>query len=487
MPISPKDVFTDPQFKSLTPEQRRQVLVRIDPEYAKLSPEQQMQVASFQWKDTSNIRPDTAVDKMFPTGGTLGVPHPRTGMAGIEDDLANLRTRLSQFSQKGVGQGPGDYMMSLPLGLLRAMKGQTEFFGEGKLWEGTKDTVGGTLEASQIPGSFVGPEVSQIKEAGPMVVEQAAREITNAINPAQKMTGFEEMLAKHLDKIVTFAAQKGINLDSAANLSKAMKEAGLTIREHYFDAILKPFKNVNMDVSALRGYAGETSTPSTATLGQMDNRLRVVNALLNPKYNKASDIAASAAVKSAEDLNIEAASLREALYGKLGDLTGLGKETIADMNQAFGQLRDLGEVTQKSAEKARFASNKIKNAPISVNPFSKNDATTFVADKALAKLQGDTIGRAISKVMSKTEVPRYRLAMPKRTEGAMEQLMRRPPIRGGSTPIGTVSTPSPEEVAALADRLKGRKAAVNLQKSFAEEERIKRSTRVPLWKQEPPK
>lgn len=110
---------------------------------------------------TSNVRPDTAVDKMFPQGGTVSAPHPRTGLAGIEDSLSNLRTRLSMSAQKGVGQGVGDFMESLPLGILRLLKGGSEI-PQGKVWKGTKDIVGGGLEAGTIPMSFVAPEAGEM-------------------------------------------------------------------------------------------------------------------------------------------------------------------------------------------------------------------------------------------------------------------------------------------------------------------------------------
>jgi len=107
----------------------------------------------------------TAVDKMFPTPTasapvTVGQPHPRTGLPGAEDTLGNLRTHLSQFAQKGVGQGAGDFMMSLPLGLLKMAKGGTEI-PQGKIARGAGDIVGGGLEAATIPGGFMAPEASE--------------------------------------------------------------------------------------------------------------------------------------------------------------------------------------------------------------------------------------------------------------------------------------------------------------------------------------
>jgi hypothetical protein len=108
-------------------------------------------------------KPETAVDKMFPHGGemSIGAVHDKPGLAGIESSLNDLRTRLSMSAQKGVGQGTGDFMASLPLGLLRLLKGGTEV-PQGKIWQGTKDIAGGAGEAATITGMVLGPELGEI-------------------------------------------------------------------------------------------------------------------------------------------------------------------------------------------------------------------------------------------------------------------------------------------------------------------------------------
>jgi len=131
----------------------------------------------------------TAVDKMFPTPTadapvTVSRPHPRTGLPGAEDTLGNLRTHLSQFAQKGVGQGAGDFMMSLPLGLLKMAKGGTEI-PQGKFLRGGGDILGGAAEAATIPGGFMAPEASEaigrvlpagrMKQAGQIFEELESR------------------------------------------------------------------------------------------------------------------------------------------------------------------------------------------------------------------------------------------------------------------------------------------------------------------------
>jgi hypothetical protein len=99
------------------------------------------------------VKPDTAVDKMFPEGGTVGVPHPRTGLAGYGDEIENLRTRLSQYAQKGVGQGTGDAMESPALGLMKMMQSTPELL-QGNVGGFLKKGVGGAAEAGKLYGAL---------------------------------------------------------------------------------------------------------------------------------------------------------------------------------------------------------------------------------------------------------------------------------------------------------------------------------------------
>jgi len=75
-------------------------------------------------------------------------------------DVTGVGTVLKKMGAHGVYSGNpeavGDYMASLPLGLLKATKGGAEVTQEGKTWQGTKDIAGGALQAAQIPAAFAG-------------------------------------------------------------------------------------------------------------------------------------------------------------------------------------------------------------------------------------------------------------------------------------------------------------------------------------------
>lgn len=81
-------------------------------------------------------------------------------------DITGVGTVLKKMGAHGVyngnSQGVGDFMASLPLGLLRAFKGQNEI-ESGHVWQGTKDIAGGGLQAATIPGAFVAPEAGELE------------------------------------------------------------------------------------------------------------------------------------------------------------------------------------------------------------------------------------------------------------------------------------------------------------------------------------
>jgi hypothetical protein len=82
-----------------------------------------------------------------------------TSNTGIGHVLAAMGAR---GVYAGNSQEVGEFMASLPLGLLKATKGATQLAPheiggpEGKTWEGIKNLGGGLLQASSMPSMFVG-------------------------------------------------------------------------------------------------------------------------------------------------------------------------------------------------------------------------------------------------------------------------------------------------------------------------------------------
>lgn len=112
----------------------------------------------------------------------------------------------------GNSQGVADYMGSLPLGLLKAAKGESELAQSGKRWKGAKDIAGGALQAATIPGSFVAPEAGEIApevldraasaagKAGTAVAETAGK-TANAVRRPFSLKAVQESLQNSKDSI----------------------------------------------------------------------------------------------------------------------------------------------------------------------------------------------------------------------------------------------------------------------------------------------
>src|SRR5207249_8113639 len=85
-------------------------------------------------------------------------------------DITGVGTVLKKMGAHGVYNGNpeavGDFIASLPLGVLQATKGGAEVTQSGKTWQGTKDIVGGTAQALTIPSAFMGGPAVEAGAAG---------------------------------------------------------------------------------------------------------------------------------------------------------------------------------------------------------------------------------------------------------------------------------------------------------------------------------
>lgn len=147
-------------------------------------------------------------------------------LQNVSDDL-KYGTDVTGFGSfmKGLGahglyngspESVGDFMGSPLLGTLRAAKGGAEVTQEGKTWQGTKDIVGGTLEAAQIPAAFMGgPEL----EAGGAAASKVAGKVFGDADRAGQLFQKVAAAAKDVDVPVTDEMYKAI--EEAKQLSDA--------------------------------------------------------------------------------------------------------------------------------------------------------------------------------------------------------------------------------------------------------------------------
>ena len=159
---------------------------------------------------------------------------------------------------RGAPEAVGDFMASLPLGILKAEKGSAELTpqvlgGEkGHTWQGVKDLVGGGLQAVQIPASFAGPEVQAAEM--PDAITAATGKVENVLRGGQP----------GMQGAIRNAAQTGEDLAEAR--SAAVRAAEPTrvhppdidpaVRDH---ARLNPFPGEDIKIKTFPG------TPATET------------------------------------------------------------------------------------------------------------------------------------------------------------------------------------------------------------------------------
>ena len=88
----------------------------------------------------------------------------------------------------GQGEGVAEFMGSPILGPLRVIQGQSELPQSGKRWQGVKDTIGGLLDASTIPGGFIAPgEAGELAGQGADAVLTQAGRAANAVRKPFRM------------------------------------------------------------------------------------------------------------------------------------------------------------------------------------------------------------------------------------------------------------------------------------------------------------
>ena len=334
-------------------------------------------------------------------------------------------------------------------------------------------------KAGPVAGQFAGQAITAAGAEGarlgyqkmtePFSPEEAARRLTDAINPpAKQMPGFQVELARHLDKIVEFAERRGLKLNSIDNLAKAIQGGGQELKNYWYEKVLGPVKGNKVLTSGIPGYSG-SGEGAEATLEQLDRRLSDINNELAPKYGK-EGLAAQQAVKTEAQLNAEAAGIRKVLYPKLSELTGIPAEQLASTRQAMGSMRKLGDQTQLSASTARRKLNTAKNAPKTFNPLDRG-GKNFVLDEILKRDPLKAAGRTIEETLGRTNVPKYQ--SPAVKPASTPQSVRPTPVTGESKPIGSAQTPSAEDIAGHQQNLQDRISKVLASRG--------QTVRKPIW------
>src|SRR5579862_215206 len=136
-------------------------------------------------------------------------------------DETGIGTVLKKMGAHGVyagnPQAVGDFMTSLPLGLLKVAKGATEAAPQiiggpkGKTWEGVKDIANGAIQASEMPAAFMAPEEAEL-------AANKAGQATEAVKAVPKSA---------LDAFRESAAQPALRAGVKQAVSTAAKDSGV--------------------------------------------------------------------------------------------------------------------------------------------------------------------------------------------------------------------------------------------------------------------
>lgn len=174
------------------------------------------------WIPIGRVEPKNRVNASMGKITGISAYHPKTGLAGIEEKMGDWRQRLSEFANRGSGSYKvgntseiGDFMASAPLGLLRMGKGASEV-PQGKIWEGTKDIVGGGMEAATMPSMFMAPEVGEVGKLLPST-EKAAGILENVAKAANHIE------LPHLNRPLSVAMKIQEIAKSGATMPKVVR------------------------------------------------------------------------------------------------------------------------------------------------------------------------------------------------------------------------------------------------------------------------
>ena len=227
------------------------------------------------------------------------------------------------------------------------------------------------IEKGGPPGGAVGAAADAAAAAKAKLYptsQSLSADISTARNLAKSLVvdpagvnNFVKAATDETGTVVGYAQDHGIPINSKADFANAAKQTADEVQAHYSDNILGPNAQIRTAVPPnYRGVGtqgikiGETpnSTPQTASLGDISNRIDAINQELNPNFRKGLASQTSAANVSDADLIAEKRTLTNILHDKLADATGLDPSSyIASVRQQAGKLRTIADEAQLSANR----------------------------------------------------------------------------------------------------------------------------------------
>lgn len=325
--------------------------------------------------------------------------------------------------------------------------------------EDTANALGADPDTQEFVGNLAGlgagaGMVKATKPKVPMTSQQAVSKLRFAVNPnLNDAPGFLNEMNQHLDSIVR-EGQNGAttpqDLQSLAATTKAVADA-----HPYYKTFIEPYAGEDVSTSQIPNYQGNSVDYGRARIGDLNARLKTINATLNPRFARgpagSTQQVAAVSAQEAGQLQAEAAGIRNTLASEISKRTGVPAATIAAQRAPYGQLADLADTMQQYANEATAKSNANAKAPLTLNPLAHN-GKVFVLDKALNYFRGDPTNNAIADVFANYDPgvappqPQITPPAPKSSRQRLtpQQMSTVPPNfrPGGQSPAGGGSVPS---------------------------------------------
>lgn len=176
-------------------------------------------------------------------------------------DETGIGTVLKRMGAHGVYAGEpeavGDFMASLPLGLLKAGKGASEVTPEilggpkGETVKGLKDVISGGLQASEMPLSFMAPEAAEATAEGAGAAADRVGEVAGEVANKTKKVGQE---IAHGKDVAQPGAQDAIRRATGASDGEKIIEGGKSVMDDVVDRFDTMRRDLHAQASKKAGF-----------------------------------------------------------------------------------------------------------------------------------------------------------------------------------------------------------------------------------------
>ena len=181
----------------------------------------------------------------------------------------------------GNSQAVGDFMASLPLGILKAVKGAAELPQSGKRVQGAKDVASGALQASAMPSAFVAPEASEAASEG---LDTAANAVTSGGRKAA------DAVSSGAGKVVN-AVRKPFSLkrvqDALTNTTARIQNEAATATQQATDEFHNGLRSLLNDVAKDAGVKPDASASLRDTAANVAQAVKAKASSLYQQLDKA--------------------------------------------------------------------------------------------------------------------------------------------------------------------------------------------------------